>query len=270
MTNVTENKTVSDAVALFLQSGLEAGGLNQETLLRFAGWFGRDRLLVELTPPEVQEYVESASSGLAGSVGRLKAFKDFLTFARKKNFINVNLSTHARLRRVHPRLKESMKRPLLSMGDASVELTKEGHDQIKSRLERDKKDLIATVQDIQKAAADKDVRENAPLEAAREHQGQLMVRIREDEETIAQARIISDEKPQNDLVVQGSRVSLKDLETGVDQQYLLVDPREANALNGRISTTSPVGNAMLNRRQGDEIHVSVPKGIRNYRILRVE
>ena len=151
-----------------------------------------------------------------------------------------------------------------------VQLTKEGYDQIRARLERDKKDLIETVKDIQKAAADKDVRENAPLEAAREHQGQLMARIREDEETLAQARIISDDKLDNDSVIQGSRVSLKDLETGEDQQYLLVDPREANALNGRISTTSPVGQAMLNRREGEEIRVSAPKGVRTYLILRVE
>ena len=130
--------------------------------------------------------------------------------------------------------------------------------------------MIETVKDIQKAAADKDVRENAPLEAAREHQGQLMARIREDEETLAQARIISDDKLDNDSVIQGSRVSLKDLETGEDQQYLLVDPREANALNGRISTTSPVGQAMLNRREGEEIRVSAPRGVRSYLILRVE
>lgn len=270
MTSIPENKTVSDAVALFLQSGLEPGERNQETLLRFAGWFGRDRLLAELTPPEVQEYVESAASGLAGSMGRLKSFKDFLTFARKKNFINVNLSTHARLRRTHPRLKDNKKHSSVSIGDTFVQLTKEGYDQIRGRLERDKKDLVETVKDIQKAAADKDVRENAPLEAAREHQGQLMARIREDEETLAQARIISEDKLHNDSVIQGSRVSLKDLETGEDQQYLLVDPREANALNGRISTTSPVGQAMLNRREGEEIRVSAPRGVRSYLILRVE
>ena len=65
-------------------------------------------------------------------------------------------------------------------------------------------------------------------------------------------------------------MSLKDAESGKRLAYTLVDVREADAESGKISTTSPVGQALMNRVVGDEVTINVPKGTLRYIVERVE
>ncbi|MBE0480427.1 MAG: GreA/GreB family elongation factor [Dehalococcoidia bacterium] len=67
-------------------------------------------------------------------------------------------------------------------------------------------------------------------------------------------------------VTVGSRVSLCDLATGEEMHYTIVHPREADPLRGKISNGSPVGKAVINRSEGDEIEVKVPAGRLRYRV----
>ncbi len=128
-----------------------------------------------------------------------------------------------------------------------------------------KKERIKLTGDIERAAADGDVRENAPLEAARESQGMVMSKIREIESTLKLAEIIDNKSDKNRVQV-GSKVLLVQSDSKTEIEYLLVEPREASPLQKKISIGSPVGEAILGRRVGDEVSVSTPNGQITYKV----
>ncbi len=67
----------------------------------------------------------------------------------------------------------------------------------------------------------------------------------------------------------GTKVTLKDLGSGRKVLYTLVDMREADVASGKISTQSPVGQALLEKRVGDEVEVSVPKGTVRFTVEKI-
>jgi transcription elongation factor GreA len=127
---------------------------------------------------------------------------------------------------------------------------------------------IKIVADIQRAAADGDVRENAPLEAAREAQGMAVGKIREIEATLKVAVIIDASEQDATRVHIGSKIELTDTETNKTIKYQLVEPNEANPLASKISIVSPVGSAILGHRLGDEVKVKTPRGNNTYKISK--
>ena len=127
---------------------------------------------------------------------------------------------------------------------------------------------IRIVADIQRAAADGDVRENAPLEAAREAQGMTMGKIREIEATLKVAVIIDATGQDSSRVHIGSKIELTDTSSQKTIKYQLVEPNEANPLASKISIVSPVGSAILGHRIGDEVKVKTPRGQQVYKISK--
>jgi transcription elongation factor GreA len=126
-------------------------------------------------------------------------------------------------------------------------------------------------EELRLAMADKDFRENAPLDAARERQGLLEARIRELEATLKQAVIIADASLRsNARVGVGSAVLLRNLKSGVELRYVLVSPSEVNPAEGKISIASPVGKALIERSAGEEVEVAAPAGKIRFRIESVE
>ena len=127
--------------------------------------------------------------------------------------------------------------------------------------------------DIRRAAEDKDVRENAPLEAAREQQGHLTARIRSLETTLRAAVVNTREHRETQIGVQrarlGSSVALEHSITRVAVNYILVSPSEADPLAGKLSVASPVGQAVLDRAVGEDVEVSAPGGKVLYRIISI-
>jgi transcription elongation factor GreA len=67
----------------------------------------------------------------------------------------------------------------------------------------------------------------------------------------------------------GSRVWLLDLQKSVEVDYRLVTTEEADATKGLISTTSPIGKALLGRRVGDEVKVQTPAGVKEFEVVRL-
>ena len=133
-----------------------------------------------------------------------------------------------------------------------------------------KGERISVVEDIKLAMADKDFRENAPLDAAKERQGIIEARIRELEAGLAAAQILSSDGSGPSYRVEvGNKVTLKDAESGKKVLYTLVDMREANVAAGKISTASPVGQALLERTVGEEVLIKVPKGTLRYVIEKI-
>jgi transcription elongation factor GreA len=123
---------------------------------------------------------------------------------------------------------------------------------------------------MRRAAADKDFSENAPLDAAREQYGHLEGRIRELEEALKSATVI-DEKQKVILKVGiGDSVALRDLVSGEELRYVIVNPREVDPTRGKISSASPIGKAIIGRGQGEVVEVEAPAGRLHYQIERVE
>ena len=267
MPNHGDILTLSTAVDGFVSSHKNGAEIRQ-ALARFLRWFGDDRLLVSLTPADLEAYSQDASAETMGGGERIKAVRDFLQHARKSGTVEANLAAHVKLRRV-PR--QGRGRSLRQGGQEPevVQLTVEGHAELVRSVEHLKDELARNAKEIQRAAADKDVRENAPLEAAREYQGQLTARLRTTEDTLSRARVL--EKGQGGQEVRhGSTFTLEDVASGSVFEWTIVDPREADMLARKISTSSPVGEAVLGKRIGDEIEVTAPMGTMRYRVVQVE
>jgi transcription elongation factor GreA len=129
------------------------------------------------------------------------------------------------------------------------------------------KQRVQLAEDIQRAAADGDVRENAPLEAARENQGMVVAKIREIESTLKAATVLDDgSSAATERVQIGAKLELTEISSGRTINYQLVEPNEASPLNGKISILSPVGAAILSRRVGEQVTVVTPRGEQVYRI----
>jgi transcription elongation factor GreA len=119
------------------------------------------------------------------------------------------------------------------------------------------------------AAADKDFRENAPLDAMREYQGQTESRIR-DLEAILESAVVVEHNAGALGVELGSVIQLRDLASGEDLRYSLVDPTEANLAQGKLSVASPVGQALLGKESGQVVEVAAPVGTFRYQVVGIE
>jgi transcription elongation factor GreA len=140
-----------------------------------------------------------------------------------------------------------------------VELTAEGVESLKTELESLMEQRILVRKEIGKAMLDKDFRENAPLDAAKDKQGHIEARIREIDSMLKRA-VIVDAAARTGRVRVGSTVSVNNIVTGKTMRYSIVGPTEANAAEGKISSVSPVGKALLGKQPGDEVEISVPAG----------
>lgn len=241
---------------------------SQQEIYHFVRWYGAERQLSALTAPEVANYAERLSLSDKDYVTKLEQIKTFLLYARKEGWVNSNMSIHLKPR------KGKDKSPLGNKQNVpeTVTLTRQGYDELKAELETLKSKRIEAINEIRRAAADKDFRENAPLEAAREQHGQLMGRIKELEETMKSAVVIGIEQhKQSTLKVSlGDRVVLEDLASGEELRYTIVSPTEIAPAQGKISSASPVGRGVMGKRQGETVEVVTPVGKLRYHIKSIE
>jgi transcription elongation factor GreA len=114
-----------------------------------------------------------------------------------------------------------------------------------------------------------DLSENAEYDAAKEEQQHLELRISRLETTLSRAKIIQASDLPNDKIYILSRVRLKDLKNNQEYEYLLVSPEESDFDNNKISVTSPIGKALLGKKQGEKVEIKVPVGLLKYEILEV-
>lgn len=122
---------------------------------------------------------------------------------------------------------------------------------------------------IAEARGHGDLSENAEYEAAKEEQQHLELKIQKLEVTLSKAKMIDAKDLPNDKIYILSRVKLKDLKTDDLYEYLLVAPEEANFEANKISVTSPIGKALLGRKKGEAVDISVPAGMLKYQIVDI-
>jgi len=150
-----------------------------------------------------------------------------------------------------------------------VPLTPHGFAQLKAELAVLKAERPKISQEIGTAAAHGDLRENAEYHAAREKQGMNEARIAMIEDQIARAEVIDPSTMSGDRVKFGAIVDLEEVESGKAVVYQIVGSEEADIVSGKISITSPVARALINREVGDEVKIQVPGGMRTYEITAV-
>ena len=243
--------------------------LDHRELSRFVGWFGRERNVADVTPAEVAEYAQYVGLGGLESAQRLNPVKAFLGYWKDEGWIQNGLAAHLRIPR--GRRGSGKRVGAAYREERSSQLTQEGYDRLLAQLEVLKVDRINAVEDIRQAMMDKDFRENAPLEAAKERQGIIESRIRDLEAAITNAQILARQpsRPSKRAVL-GAKVTLQIGDTAKKVKYTLVDVREADVSSGKISTVSPVGLALLDRIVGEEVSVNVPKGTLRYVIKAID
>lgn len=151
-----------------------------------------------------------------------------------------------------------------------IPLTPEGHKRLEEELEKlIKFERPENIKAIAEARAHGDLSENAEYHAAKERQGFIEGRIQELKGKLSQAEIIDPSRMNHGHVTFGASVTLMDLETDEEITYMLVGPEEADVKIGRISTSSPVGRALIGKEEGDEVRIQAPGRTVEYEILDI-
>jgi len=145
-------------------------------------------------------------------------------------------------------------------------------DQIKRKLQDEinalEHELIHELpKEIKKAAALGDLSENAEYHMAKQRQEFVKARVRQLGKRLAELSMINMNNIPKDKVGLGSTVKIYDNTKGEEVEYKLVTSEESDVAAGKISTTSPIGRALLNKKVGDEATVVTPNGKRELEIL---
>ena len=151
-----------------------------------------------------------------------------------------------------------------------IPITKKGYETLQAELERLKKvERPKNIKEIEEARGHGDLSENAEYHAAKERQSHIQGRIRDLEHKLAEAQIIDTSKLSTEKVVFGATVTVKDVQNGKEQRYMLVGQDEGDLKNGKISVQSPVGRALIGKRVGDQLEVKTPAKVVEYEVLDI-
>jgi transcription elongation factor GreA len=123
--------------------------------------------------------------------------------------------------------------------------------------------------EIAKARAHGDLSENAEYHAAKERQGMVNARLGQLRARLRELSMIDFSRIPRDRAGLGSSVTVFDLQKDEEVVYKLVTSEDANVAEGRISTTSPIGRALLGKQVGDSVKVQIPGGMREMEILKL-
>lgn len=152
-----------------------------------------------------------------------------------------------------------------------IPMTAEGHKAIDDELRHLKSvERPAVIQAISEAREHGDLSENAEYHAAKERQGWIEGRLQELEDKLARAQVIDTTKLSGDTVKFGATVTVVDEDTDAEATYKIVGDDEADVKSGKISISSPIARALINKETGDVVEVTAPGGVKTYEILKVQ
>ena len=158
----------------------------------------------------------------------------------------------------------------MAMTNDRVPMTREGYEKLKADVDRMQHlEMLEVAKRIAAARDMGDLSENAEYHAAREDQGMLQARIDALKDKLARAYIVDRSQLPDDTVVFGTRVRIKDLDSGEEEVYELVGPGDEDYDNNKILTTSPRGQGLLGKKVGDIAEIKVPRGSHRYKILDI-
>jgi transcription elongation factor GreA len=147
------------------------------------------------------------------------------------------------------------------------QLLKKLQDEI-TALDRELK--LELPKEIKRARELGDLRENAEYHAAKERQTYVQARISMLQKRVADLQMINLDKLPKDRAAFGSTLHLREAsDTGKMVVFQLVMPEDADVEKGLISTSSPIGRALLGKEAGDEVDVVTPNGKRSFEIVKL-
>lgn len=153
---------------------------------------------------------------------------------------------------------------------ATTYMTASGLQKLKEELQylegTERPRVIAAIAEAREKG---DLSENAEYDAAKEEQGVLESRIAMLKTKIVEARIIDESSISTDEVQILTKVRVQNLKTGQEKVYQLVTEGEANILEGKIASTTPIAKGLLGKKVGDTAEVVVPAGTLQFKILEI-
>ena len=156
------------------------------------------------------------------------------------------------------------------MAKETIYLTAEGYKKLKEELDHMRSVERPAISAAIAEARDKgDLSETAEYDAAREAQGLLEMRIAKMEDTLANARVIDETKIDKSKVQILSKVTLKNHNTGKEVVYTIVAEHEANLREGKLAIGTPIAKALLGKKKGECVDVTVPAGTIKFEILDI-
>ena len=156
------------------------------------------------------------------------------------------------------------------MSGGNIYMTPEGYEKSCKKLEELKQRRIEISEEIGVARGFGDISENAEYDAAKEKQALVETRIAELESKLNRAQVMDDSDAPSDKVLLGTTVTLADVSGDLEMTYTMVSELESDPDEGRISITSPIGQAALGHKEGEVISVDLPKGVMEFEIRKIE
>lgn len=266
-----ETMTIGETITRFLvqlNGTPESKFQCQQDINRFARWLGHSRTWASITSHEIASYADTMGTTTTDAIKKLDSVKGLLAYAKKTGATPTNLGTNLRPKKAP--LRSARSQTFKPAQEEPAYLTDEGYQSLMAELNTQKAERPKIAEALRAAMADKDFRENAPLDAAKDQQAHVEARIRELEALMKQAEVMQRDRPQARRAALGSTVTLVDQSDGGEMQFILVHPHEANPVQGKVSVASPTGKAVLGRAAGEEVSVTAPAGVLQYRIEAIE
>jgi len=149
-------------------------------------------------------------------------------------------------------------------------LLREVKQKLEEEVQRIDHELRVTLpKEIQTALGQGDLSENAEYEAAKDRQSTLQARFAQIQKRLADLSRIDVASVPKDRAGLGSEVTVENLESGEEIRYTLVIPELADGNKSFVSMASPVGKALMNRRVGDTVTITIPRGTLEYEVRRI-
>ena len=222
---------------------------------RFVRWIGEEQRVDQVIASEVARFSETYRSN-ASEEKKAQAMhiKGFLNFLKKRQYTSDSLASHIRVR---PRSTNGQRATVAWRNKTDFqEITQQGYDEMQDKLAAYKEESIGLVDQIQKARATGDVRENSPLDALRDRQGIVEAEIRRLDDILKSAKTIDETQRRASEEVQiGSWVTIRKTDDQKSTDYQIVSSNEADPLQSKISDISNVGSALMGKKAGDKVEV---------------
>ncbi|MEO1614610.1 MAG: transcription elongation factor GreA [Planctomycetota bacterium] len=153
----------------------------------------------------------------------------------------------------------------------SVPMTREGYNKIKAEIEHLENEVMPGIAEkIAIAREEGDLKENAEYHAQRENQGQVQARINQLKDRLARASIVDMSDLPRDEVVFGCKVTVEDVDDGMEEEFQFVGAGEEDYKTGKILVTSPIGKGLLGKKVGETAEIDVPAGLMKLKVLKIE
>ncbi|MDR0982000.1 MAG: transcription elongation factor GreA [Culturomica sp.] len=156
------------------------------------------------------------------------------------------------------------------MSEKPMYVTKEGLKKLQDELDRlQTKERSKISKAIGEAIEKGDISENAEYDAAKDAQGMLEAKISQLQEKIMQCRVIDESMLDTSKVQILNKVTIKNLKTGATMTYTLVSETEADLKAGKIAINTPIAQALVGKKVGDKVTVTVPAGVMDFEIMNI-